>query len=50
MNAKVRVLIVDDSGFVIAALTRKLGLDPELEVVGSARNGKREVKTGKAAA
>jgi two-component system chemotaxis response regulator CheB len=41
------VLIVDDSGFVIAALTRKLGLDPELEVVGSARNGKEAIEKSK---
>ena len=44
MNAKIRVLIVDDSGFVIAALTRKLGLDSELEVIGSSRNGKEAVE------
>lgn len=36
---KCRVLVVDDSGFVVAAISRKLSLDPNIEVVGSASNG-----------
>jgi two-component system, chemotaxis family, protein-glutamate methylesterase/glutaminase len=36
---KVRVLVVDDSGYVIAAVTRRLSADPGIDVIGSARNG-----------
>jgi two-component system, chemotaxis family, protein-glutamate methylesterase/glutaminase len=36
---KVRVLVVDDSGYVISTITRRLQNDPEIEVIGSARNG-----------
>lgn len=39
MAEKIRVLVVDDSGFVVASVTRKLQADPAIEVVGSARNG-----------
>jgi two-component system, chemotaxis family, protein-glutamate methylesterase/glutaminase len=35
----IRVLIVDDSAFVRQALTRMLGSDPEIEVVGTAIDG-----------
>ncbi|NOZ28596.1 MAG: chemotaxis response regulator protein-glutamate methylesterase [Chloroflexi bacterium] len=35
----IRVLVVDDSAFMRAALTRILDQDPELEVVGTARDG-----------
>jgi two-component system chemotaxis response regulator CheB len=41
---KVRVLIVDDSGFVIAAVSRRLEAHNDIEVVGSARNGKEAVE------
>jgi len=36
----IRVLIVDDSAFVRQALTRMLGADPEIEVIGTAIDGK----------
>ncbi len=39
MPHKIRVLVVDDSGYVIAAVSHRLNADPEIEVVGSARNG-----------
>jgi two-component system chemotaxis response regulator CheB len=35
----VRVLLVDDSPLVLAVLTRILAADPEIEVVGTAKNG-----------
>jgi two-component system, chemotaxis family, protein-glutamate methylesterase/glutaminase len=36
---KIRVLIVDDSGYVIAAISRRLQADYNIEVIGSARTG-----------
>ena len=36
----IRVLIVDDSAFVRQALTRMLGSAPDIEVVGTAVDGK----------
>jgi two-component system, chemotaxis family, protein-glutamate methylesterase/glutaminase len=44
MNQKIRVLIVDDSRFIIGSITRKLQTDPEIEVIGSAVNGKEAVE------
>ncbi len=35
----IKVLVVDDSAFMRAALTRMLNSDPDIEVVGSARDG-----------
>ena len=39
MQKKIRVLVVDDSGYVTTAVTNKLNADPDIEVIGSARNG-----------
>jgi two-component system chemotaxis response regulator CheB len=39
VQKKIRVLVVDDSGYVITAVSNKLNSDPEIEVIGSARNG-----------
>lgn len=39
MVNKVRVLVVDDSGFVRSVISQELGTDPEIEVVGTARDG-----------
>ena len=39
MKRKIRVLVVDDSGYVISAVSHRLNTDPEIEVIGSARNG-----------
>jgi len=39
VQKKLRVLVVDDSGYVITAVSNKLNSDPEIEVIGSARNG-----------
>jgi len=39
VQRKIRVLVVDDSAYVITAVTNKLNADPEIEVIGSARNG-----------
>jgi two-component system, NarL family, response regulator LiaR len=39
----VRVLIADDHGVVRQGLTMYLGLDPEIEVIGEAANGKEAV-------
>jgi two-component system, chemotaxis family, protein-glutamate methylesterase/glutaminase len=41
---KIKVLIVDDSGYVISVVSRKLETDPDIEVIGSARNGKEAVE------
>ena len=35
----IKVLIVDDSAFMRSALTRMLSEDPDIEVVGTARDG-----------
>lgn len=35
-DKRIRVLIVDDSSFVRGTLSRELGLDPELEIIGVA--------------
>lgn len=40
MQKKIKVLIVDDSGYVIAVVSRRLEENPDIEVVGSARNGR----------
>ena len=40
MSQNVRVLIVDDSTLVRQALSAILSSDPEIEVIGEARNGK----------
>ncbi len=47
MQKKIRVLVVDDSGYVITAVTNKLNADPEIEVIGSARNGIEAVRKAK---
>ena len=39
MQRKIRVLVVDDSWYVITAVSNRLNADPDIEVVGSARNG-----------
>jgi two-component system chemotaxis response regulator CheB len=40
MKNRIRTLVVDDSGFVVSTVTKRLETDPEIEVVGSARDGK----------
>ena len=40
MDNKIKVLIVDDASFMVKALRDILDSDPDIEVVGSARNGK----------
>ncbi|MCF6282288.1 MAG: response regulator [Candidatus Polarisedimenticolaceae bacterium] len=40
MNNKIKVLVVDDASFMVKALNDILTSDPEIEVVGSARNGR----------
>jgi len=39
MDKKIKVLVVDDSGFVRTIISRKLGTDPELDIVGTASDG-----------
>ncbi|MDH5764443.1 MAG: response regulator [Gammaproteobacteria bacterium] len=39
MADKIKVLIVDDASFMVKALSEMLGSDPEIEVVGIAKNG-----------
>ncbi len=39
MRSTIRVLVVDDSALVRQMLTRALGLDPRVEIVGVARTG-----------
>lgn len=36
---QIRVLVVDDSAFMRTALSRMIGVDPEMRVVGTAANG-----------
>ncbi|MDH5473210.1 MAG: response regulator [Gammaproteobacteria bacterium] len=40
MADKIKVLIVDDASFMVKALSEMLGSDPDIEVVGVAKNGK----------
>ena len=44
MDKKIKVLVVDDSAAVRRALTTGLEEDPEIAVVGSARDGADAVK------
>ena len=44
MNNKIKVLIVDDATFMVKALRDILDSDHDIEVVGSARNGKDAVE------
>ena len=39
MGRKIRVLVVDDSRYVIVTVTKRLEADPQIQVVGSARTG-----------
>lgn len=39
MNKKIRVLVVDDSAFARFAISKRISSDPEIEVVGQARDG-----------
>ncbi|MBI3039597.1 chemotaxis response regulator protein-glutamate methylesterase [bacterium] len=41
---KIRVLIVDDSAFMRTAIERMLKEDPEIEIIGSAANGKEAIE------
>lgn len=47
MQKKIRVLVVDDSRYVITAVTNRLNADPEIEVIGSAHNGIEAIKMAK---
>lgn len=44
MATRIRVLVVDDSAFMRAAVARTLAADPRLEVVGQARDGQDAVE------
>jgi len=44
MKNKIRAFVVDDSGFVVASVTKKLESDPDIEVIGSARDGKEAIE------
>ena len=39
MPKKIRVLVVDDAAFMVKALTEMLDADPQIKVIGSAKNG-----------
>ncbi|MCH7745485.1 MAG: response regulator, partial [Chloroflexi bacterium] len=39
MNERVRVLVVDDSAFARSTISKMLNTDPQIEVVGAARDG-----------
>ncbi len=39
MSDSIKLLVVDDSAFVRSVLAKKLAADPEIEVVGTARDG-----------
>ena len=38
-NGKIKVLVVDDSAFMRSALTRMISSDPDIQVIGTARDG-----------
>jgi two-component system, chemotaxis family, protein-glutamate methylesterase/glutaminase len=44
VQKKIRVLVVDDSRYVVVSVTKKLQNDPEIEVIGSANNGREAVE------
>ncbi|MBI5643120.1 MAG: chemotaxis response regulator protein-glutamate methylesterase [Deltaproteobacteria bacterium] len=44
LNKKIRVLIVDDSAFMRKVIKQMIETDPEIEVVGSARDGREGVE------
>jgi two-component system, chemotaxis family, protein-glutamate methylesterase/glutaminase len=44
MQNRIRAFVVDDSGFVVASVKKKLETDSEIEVVGSARDGKEAIE------
>lgn len=44
MNGRIRVLVVEDSGFMRGVIRRILGADPEIEVVGLAADGVEAVR------
>ncbi|PZN09664.1 MAG: chemotaxis response regulator protein-glutamate methylesterase, partial [Bacillota bacterium] len=48
LASPIRVLVVDDSAFMRAVITRLLTADPELEVVGTARDGLEAVEKARA--
>jgi len=48
MSAKIRVLLVDDHTVVRRGLRLAFGLEPDLEVVGEAENGKRAIEAAAA--
>jgi two-component system, chemotaxis family, protein-glutamate methylesterase/glutaminase len=39
LKRKINVLVVDDSGYVIAVVSQRLEADPDIKVIDSARNG-----------
>lgn len=39
MAEKIKVLVVDDASFMVKAVSEILNSDPDIEVVGSAKNG-----------
>jgi two-component system chemotaxis response regulator CheB len=39
LKQKIKVLVVDDSGFVRSIVSRQIGNDPDIEVIGSASDG-----------
>jgi two-component system, chemotaxis family, protein-glutamate methylesterase/glutaminase len=41
---KIRVMVVDDSKYVVLTVTKKLQADPGIEVIGSAGNGREAVE------
>jgi DNA-binding NarL/FixJ family response regulator len=47
MSAPIRVLITDDHAVVRQGLRMFLGLDPEIDVIGEAKNGAEAVEQGK---
>jgi two-component system chemotaxis response regulator CheB len=44
MDNRIKAFVVDDSGFVIASVKKKLASDPEIDVVGSAQNGREAIE------
>jgi len=47
INGKVRILIVDDSAFMRKSLSLLLASDPDIEIIGQAKNGLEGVKMAK---
>lgn len=47
LKRKIKVLVVDDSGFIRSIVSRQIGNDPDIEVIGTASNGQEALNKAK---